>query len=598
MDYYVFLNVPGENQTVYQVPSDGLRIGRGEDQSICISDREISRSHFQLSFIGEKLFGRDEGSRNGTFINGTLIDRGRDVLVEAWDEIRIGKTLITVSDQPVLEEHVFSKTRLSAGKTLDTILSDVTPEEGIMLQKEMPLFLEMIEKLQASASEKVVIHQLNKTACSWLEASESHVIASDDVMFPLSSNQTVELYSDLSNVAEKSNGHWNVCSWSSSKQQNIHSFIRTLIKGVMLLVEGPFDMSFLQRERMKLFHLVIDQAQGKIHALRQSAKIRAQQEQKAFPWRLEGKSSFMNSLRCWVNQVSEVDSTVLITGETGTGKEMVARGIHFQSNRASKPFVVVNCAAIPRELMESELFGHEKGAFTGANCRRIGRFEQAHSGTLFLDEIGELDMKSQNKLLRVLEERVFERVGGSVPISVDVRILAATNRNLAEERAKSRFRDDLFYRLNVMAMNIIPLTERPEDIVCLSELFVREIAASLARHPVRISSDVMKYLQKYDWPGNVRELKNVIERALVLCKGNILKCSDLPQDIAFPSTSLQLEDDTLSGARDLFEQDYILSKIRHTRGNVSEAARNAGISRQAFHDLLKKHRIDPGVFRA
>ena len=238
--------------------------------------------------------------------------------------------------------------------------------------------------------------------------------------------------------------------------------------------------------------------------------------------RMVGRSAPMVSLFRTIGLVARNPATVLITGETGTGKELMAETIHFASDRRQGPLIKVNCAALPETLLESELFGHEKGAFTNALTQRKGRFEVAHKGTIFLDEIGELSQSTQKKLLRVLQEREFERVGGNVPIKVDVRVVAATNKTLADEMAAGRFRDDLFYRLNVIAVHMPPLRERKDDIPALVEHFLDKHRFSPTTPPARISEEAMVVLEKYDWPGNVRELENIIERAVVMSRGGVI----------------------------------------------------------------------------
>jgi two-component system response regulator AtoC len=238
--------------------------------------------------------------------------------------------------------------------------------------------------------------------------------------------------------------------------------------------------------------------------------------------RMVGSSAPMINIFKTIGLVARNPATVLITGETGTGKELMAETIHFASDRRQGPLIKVNCAALPETLLESELFGHEKGAFTNALTQRKGRFEVAHKGTIFLDEIGELSQSTQKKLLRFLQEREFERVGGNVPIKVDVRLVAATNKTLTDEMAAGRFRDDLFYRLNVISVHMPPLRERRDDIPALVAHFLDKHRFSPTSPPARISEDAMVVLEKYDWPGNVRELENIIERAVVMSRGNVI----------------------------------------------------------------------------
>jgi DNA-binding NtrC family response regulator len=283
-----------------------------------------------------------------------------------------------------------------------------------------------------------------------------------------------------------------------------------------------------------------------------------------------------------ITQVAETPSTVLITGESGTGKELVARAIHQRSARRAQPFVAINVAAIPDTLVESELFGHEKGAFTGALARKPGRFELAHGGTVFLDEIGSLRLDLQAKLLRVLQEREIERLGGHRTIPVDVRMLAATNVNLRQAVRDRAFREDLYYRLNVVPLHVPPLRERREDIAALAEHFVHKIARECHRDVRGLSPGAMDALTRYDWPGNVRELENVIHRAVVLATAPVIQLHDVPLDVSLPAAGSGLTEDTglpLREACDQFERQYVLRVLERVQWNMSRAARLLGVHR-------------------
>jgi DNA-binding NtrC family response regulator len=283
-----------------------------------------------------------------------------------------------------------------------------------------------------------------------------------------------------------------------------------------------------------------------------------------------------------ITQIAETPITVLITGESGTGKELVARAIHQRSTRASQPFVAVNVAAIPESLVESELFGHEKGAFTGAHARKLGRFELAHGGTIFLDEIGSLRLDLQVKLLRALQEREVERLGGVRSQPVDVRVVAATNVNLLQAVRARAFREDLYYRLNVVPIHVLPLRERRADIPFLVEHFVRKVARECRRQVDGVSAGALEALMRYDWPGNVRELENVIHRAVVLAAGPVVMLRDVPLDVAMPETGAKLTEDTGLSLRDAceqFERQYVLRVLERVQWNVSRAARLLGVHR-------------------
>jgi DNA-binding NtrC family response regulator len=282
-----------------------------------------------------------------------------------------------------------------------------------------------------------------------------------------------------------------------------------------------------------------------------------------------------------ITQIAATPATVLITGESGTGKELVARAVHQRSERSGQPFVAINVAAIPEALLESELFGHEKGAFTGAIGRRLGKFELAHGGTIFLDEIGSLRLDLQTKLLRALQEREVERLGGTRPIPIDVRVLAATNVNLRQAVRDRAFRDDLYYRLSVVPIQVPPLRERREDIPRLVEHFVRKFARESHRDVRGVSAGAIDALMRYDWPGNVRELENVIHRAVVLAGGPVVHLQDVPLDVAMPETVSVLARDTvpLREALDQFERQYVLRTLERLSWNVSRTARQLGVHR-------------------
>ena len=282
-----------------------------------------------------------------------------------------------------------------------------------------------------------------------------------------------------------------------------------------------------------------------------------------------------------ITQIAATPTTVLITGESGTGKELVARAVHQRSDRSAQPFVAINVAAIPEALVESELFGHEKGAFTGAHARRLGKFELAHGGTMFLDEIGSLRLDLQTKLLRALQEREIERLGGARPVPVDVRVLAATNVNLRQAVRDRLFREDLYYRLNVVPVHVPPLRDRRQDIPRLVQHFVRKFARECHRDVRAVSAGALDALTRYDWPGNVRELENVVQRAVVLVNRPVIHLEDVPLEVAMPETVSLLARDTLPlrEACDQFERQYVLRVLERCQWNVSRAARHLGVHR-------------------
>lgn len=295
-----------------------------------------------------------------------------------------------------------------------------------------------------------------------------------------------------------------------------------------------------------------------------------------------------------VTRIAENDSTVYIHGESGTGKEVIARAIHLASSRRDNPFVAVNCAALPETLLESELFGHEKGAFTGAIRASKGLFAQAHGGTILLDEIGDMPLSIQAKFLRVLQERQFYPVGGERPLEVDVRVIVATNKNLEELVSQSLFREDLYYRIHVIPITLPPLRERPEDIPLLAESFLKKFGSQMKKEVKSFSPAAMQRLMLHDWPGNVRELENTIEYAVAMTTQDVIT-----EGLILPSKSGDLQEPVkpLKAARDAFESSYLVRLLELTRGNISTAAELAGKYRADFYILLKKHRINPTDFK-
>ncbi len=335
-----------------------------------------------------------------------------------------------------------------------------------------------------------------------------------------------------------------------------------------------------------------------LEMVRLSEENRRLRQQAAPVREIIGKSEAIQQLREKLRLVAPTPASVLITGENGTGKELVARALHFLSRRSHRPFVEVNCAAIPEDLIESELFGHEKGAFTGATSRRQGKFDLAHEGTLFLDEIGDMSLKTQAKILRILEEQRFERVGGSRPIQVDARVVAATNKNLEEEIDKGTFREDLYHRINVIPLHVPPLRERREDIPLLAQHFLKELAQDNEAPQKTLTSQALEVLAAQPWPGNVRELKNFIWRVFLLTPQPVIDADDLPleQDTASlagnVSALLTLPD--FREARARFEREFLRRKLEEHGGSVSATAEAIGLERSHLYRKLRTYNLVTG----
>ena len=398
-------------------------------------------------------------------------------------------------------------------------------------------------------------------------------------------------------------GHGTIETAVSAIKKGAHDFIEKplSLEKVIIAVERALEFQALKRE---------------------NTELREQLDERELEGPM-GTSQAMAELREQINRVAPLDTWVLITGENGTGKELVARAVHNASRRSQKPLVALNCAAIPEELIESELFGHEKGAFTGAESSKVGKFEMAHEGTLFLDEIGDMSMKTQAKILRILQEKSYERVGGNKVFHADVRVIAATNKNLELAIETGEFREDLYYRLRVFPLHVPPLRQRGDDILLLADFFSITLSQDLALAPITFAPDAKKALMQYHWPGNVRELRNFMERMIILHSGKKLQAADLPaeyrsvgksasKDIApapppqgnggrpIPDkteneSGIILSPETLptsfKDARSAFEAQFLMAKLQEFDGNISRLAEAIGLERSYLYRKLKAYNI-------
>ena len=377
--------------------------------------------------------------------------------------------------------------------------------------------------------------------------------------------------------------------------KTVKSAVGAMKLGAADYVTKPFDVEELR--------LIIAKTLAAQALEREVHYLRAQVVNRYSFHNLIGKSQSMQEVYAKIEQLADTRTTVLITGESGTGKELVARALHYNSSRRDRPFIAINCAALPDTLIESELFGHEKGSFTDARMRRVGHFELAHEGSLFLDEISEISPAIQAKLLRVLQEREFTRVGGSQPVKVDVRIIAATNKNLADLLRRGEFREDMYYRINVVSIHLPALRDRREDIPLLAQHFLAKRLADEQHPPQEFSKDTLELLTKYHWPGNVRELQNVVEQASIWCRGATITPEHLPSSVRTDSHAPALRAGTLEGRLTLekavmeFERQLILDALKRTDFVQVHAAALLGISRRMLKyrmDLLGICREDVG----
>ena len=364
---------------------------------------------------------------------------------------------------------------------------------------------------------------------------------------------------------------------------------------VTAMKEGAYDYLTKPIQELDELLILIQRAQREVNLDRENRQLKEQLREKFKVDFIITASRQMEEALNLVGRVAPSQATVLILGESGTGKELFARAIHYSSHRAEKPFVKVNCAALPENLLESELFGHEKGAFTSAVARRIGRFEQADQGSLFLDEIGDLTPALQAKLLRVLQEKEFERVGSNQTIRVDVRMIAATNHNLEEEIRKGTFREDLYYRLNVVTLALPPLRQRREDIPILLDHFLKKYSRENRKEVTSLTKEAKDFLLQYDYPGNVRELENLIERAVVLCRGEAITSQDLPVNLreskAEGTVGQRASSQRLPDTLETLERQLLLQALERSGWVQTRAAEDLGINERVLRYKMKKYKI-------
>lgn len=369
-----------------------------------------------------------------------------------------------------------------------------------------------------------------------------------------------------------------------SAHASLGNAVEATKKGAYDFIEKPID-------RDKLI-ITVRNAVNQSNLLLKNKQLSEKIESK---YEIVGESKAVKKVLETIEKVAPTNSRVLITGENGTGKELVARAIYKLSNRSNKPFVEVNCAAIPNELIESELFGHEKGAFTGASSQRIGKFEQANGGTLFLDEIGDMSLNAQAKVLRSIEEGVIERVGGKNKIPVDVRIIAATNKHLIKEIEEGKFREDLFHRLSVIVINVPPLRERREDIPLLIEHFTKKICDENKFPLKKFSDEAIDYLKYLDWKGNVRELRNFIERIIIMNPNPVYTLEDVKKHLFSYSTKeneIDFKIENFQEFKDQIEKIFLLKKLKQFNWNISKTAKAIGIQRSHLYNKIKKYKLE------
>lgn len=529
-----------------------LILGRSRSASITVSDPQVSREHVAIRWTGGKLLVRDLGSHNGTRLNGLTIDG--ETIAGTGDEVQFGNVRVVLTVTSCVLE---SQRRLLTHADFARRLAD---EVARSRSHDRPSVLIMI-KLDASQEAITAGLEAIASALREVDVIGTYGRGEFEVLMPEAEGAFArkQAHKWIERSLEKAGaaGHAGLASVAQGDAEEVFEqarrALRIALEGAERVVIGGRDPNPRYGELV-----VVDPAMQEVFEL--------------------------------VDKVARNDLTVLILGETGAGKEVVAEAIHRRSRRNVGPFICVNVAALSPTLIESELFGHERGAFTGAMTEKEGYFEAARGGTLLLDEIGELPIQLQAKLLRILEHKTVTRIGGTNQVDIDVRILAATNREVTSLVSQGRFREDLYFRLNAVTIEVPPLRERPADIVPLAERFAEDISMDLKRATPVLSPEARFELQKAPWPGNVRQLRNVIERAIVLCEGDIVGAACVP---SAPTAAADEKSGDSSGTKlksqvDSFERQRILEALEHSGWNKARAASELGISRRTLFYKLQK----------
>jgi Nif-specific regulatory protein len=622
--------------TSVPLDTDEVSIGREPANRVSLLDASVSRRHCVIKRDAGQFRLLDLKSRNSTFVNGVPIT---ERLLQSGDEIKVGTSLFVF----VLPETEGGE--LSSSVEFDQ--ADTGAASTIILRKQDARYLRDLEKIPATgrtvrdmnallrvskttntvrglaALQKQILELVLEVApaeraaillCDLNVEDFSSVVGLDrhgtlNLSVQISKTIVAQVLSEgVAVLCNDLPSHETFSDTVSVLKRNIRGVLAVPLEvfdrviGVIYLESGDPESRF-DEELLQLLTGIGSIAAPALDNARRMENLEEENRRLQAEINVEhnmvGESPRMRDVYQFINRVASKDSTVLIFGESGTGKELVARAIHRGSGRSSKPCVAINCAALADTLLESELFGHEKGAFTGAIAQKKGKLEVAEGGTVFLDEIGELASLLQAKLLRVLQEREFERVGGTRTIKLDVRLIAATNRDLEEEVRKGRFREDLFYRLNVVSLRMPALRERREDISLLASYFAAKYAKRANRNVMGISPQARSILSTYEWPGNVRELENAIERAVVLGSSDLILPEDLPESIierAEPAAGEPVNafHDAVRDAK----KQLILNAVEQANGNYTEAARMLGLHPNYLHRLIRNLNLKPLIRQA
>jgi len=615
---------PLANST-YFLTEPEVRIGRDPSNSLAISDLSLSRRHCVIARKSDEYTLRDLDSRNGTFVNGRVISEKQ---LNHGDQISVGESVLVFLLKEDPEEAAVHGVEFDDRLTQAT--AQIRPQDVLYLQperilRELPAASRLGRNLNVLLKISRVVHSisdLDQLQAQILELIFEVVPAERGAILldgkgnekfsslfahpgpakgaePVRVSRTITRQVMDQGVAilgadvPGSGGLSGVDSLLSFKVRSLLCVPLTVFRRVLgcIYLDTTSPATRFDRDHLELVASIAGISAVALDNARRLLWLEQENQRLAAEINLQhnmvGESAAMKEVYRFLSRVAPTESTVLVAGESGTGKELVARAIHRNSPRAARPFVAINCAAIPEGLLESELFGYERGAFTGAASQKKGRLEMADGGVLFLDEIGELAPALQVKLLRVLQEREFERLGGSRPISVDIRVIAATNKDLAAAVKARNFREDLYYRLNVVSVVLPSLRERREDVPVLAEYFVAKFATKCKVKAKKISAEAMSGLMNYNWPGNVRELENAIERALVLGVSDSIRLEDLPDSVAEKNRAPGVHEAKYHLAVTQLKKHLILTAMEEAKGSYTEAARILGVHANYLHRLVR-----------
>jgi transcriptional regulator with GAF, ATPase, and Fis domain len=595
--------------TARQLVDGQISIGRDDSNVFCLIDPKVSRRHCTIHQVDERFELTDLDSHNGTFLNGVPVKKQ---VLNHGDTIRVGSSELVFLMQEGEEDDNFGldpsdeSTLLEVGATRleEPALAWKSGTEAGRMARDLEALLRISNVIHSIRDLSLLQDELLRLIFEVIPADYGAIVLVTDLEDPPPSicswsrqpgdQQPIRIQRDLVHRAmwERSVIHASPAPSSSDMQHIVCVPLESVEKMLGVLYLTSSEMAFGEDQihfLNSISRIAAVTLENRLVLNALSAENRCLKEQ-IHTSELVGETRQIGQVKEFVARVARGDSTVLIRGESGTGKELVARAIHRQSPRGQRPFVAINCAAIPESLLESELFGHEKGAFTGAAATKKGKLELAEDGTLFLDEIGEMAPLLQAKLLRVLQQREFERVGGTRTLTFSARVLAATNKKLETAIKSGEFRQDLYYRLNVVSVTVPPLREHRDDIPLLALYFAAKYAAKNKRPFRGISGDARKLLLSYSWPGNVRELENAVEHAIVLG----LTEEILPEDL--PASILEEQSAAVAGARyhtvvNQTKKELILSALREAAGNYPQAARSLGIHQKYLHRLARNLNI-------